>query len=326
MHIYNEVMYILKYKYDMSKKILLCNDTDTSIYNAVRAQCNDKLDFQDLHCSTFSDGEIFSQIINSDIIHNRDIILLHLMPSKSTAINDSVMQLFITLDALRRTHVRNISLIMPYFPYARQDRQLNAGDPISSKFLADTLQILGINKIFTIDIHSNIPIFNCYAKSINPKLSDLNIENCSIKNLSPKDTVFIAPDAGSRHRTRVFMEDEYEICTIDKLRTAPGQSEVRCVGADIKDKHCIIFDDILDGGSTLCKATQYLHDNGAKDIKAFITHGLFSGSCVDKINDSKLTKVYVSDSLRRYNGGSDKISIIPIATKLIIEIINNGTA
>jgi len=242
----------------------------------------------------FSDGEIFIKIEES--MRGQDIFYIQ---STSNPANDNLMEMLLTLDALKRSSVKSITLIMPYFGYARQDRKSEPRVAISAKMVADLIEKVGIDRLVTLDIHADqiqgffdSPVDNLYGA---------NIFIDRLKHLVHKNTVIASPDAGGVARARYFAKklDVKDIVIVDKRREKANESEVMNVIGDVDGKDVIIIDDMVDTAGTLVKAAKAFKNNGAKSVKACISHGVLSGNAIDNLKNGRdyLDKLIISDSI-----------------------------
>jgi len=240
----------------------------------------------------FADQEVFVEI--NENIRGKNIFVIQ---STSNPANDHLMELLITIDALKRASANTVTAVMPYFGYARQDRKVGPRTPISAKLIADVLTIAGIDRLITIDLHAgqiqgffNIPVDNLYAAPVITK--DIN------DNYNKKDLVIISPDVGGVVRARnIAKRINGDLAIVDKRRDKANVSEVMNIIGNIENRDCIIVDDIVDTAGTLCNAASALIDAGAKNVSAYITHGVLSGPAVKKITDSKLKELVITDSI-----------------------------
>lgn len=242
----------------------------------------------------FSDGEMLVKIEES--IRGKDCFVIQ---STSNPANDNLMEMFLILDALKRSSAQSVTLIIPYFGYARQDRKSEPRVAISSKMIADMIEKIGVDRIVTLDIHAdqiqgffNVPVDNLYGANIFLKKLRKEVTN---------NTVIASPDAGGIPRARYFGKklDVNGLAMIDKRREKANESEVMNVMGDVQGKDIIIIDDMVDTAGTLIKAAKAFKDNGAKSVKACITHGVLSGKAIDNIKNGKdsLDQLIISDSI-----------------------------
>ena len=211
--------------------------------------------------------------------------------------NDNVMELLITIDALKRASANTVTAVIPYFGYARQDRKVGPRTPISAKLIADILTTAGIDRLLTIDLHAgqiqgffDIPVDNLYAAPV--------ITKDILDNYKNKDLVVISPDVGGVVRARgIAKRINGDLAIVDKRRDKANESEVMNIIGNIKGRDCIIVDDIVDTAGTLCNAAAALIEAGAKSVSAYITHGVLSGPAVERIINSKLNELVITDSI-----------------------------
>ncbi len=275
---------------------------------------------------TFLDGEIFVEIQES--VRGEDIFIIQ---STSNPVNHNLMELLIVADAVKRASAKNIFAVLPYFGYARQDRKAVPRTPITAKLVADLLQVSGINHIITTDLHAgqiqgffDIPVDNIYAQPI--FMSHLKRQNFDIENI-----VITSPDIGGIARARAAAKKlNCPIAIIDKRRDKPGVSEVMNIIGSVEGKVCVIIDDIVDSAGTLCNASNALIEAGAKEVISFITHGVLSGPAIERINNSKLSKLYITNSINPSSEvlACEKIEVISIAPVLaeVIKRIKSNNA
>ncbi|MEE9452221.1 MAG: ribose-phosphate pyrophosphokinase [Gammaproteobacteria bacterium] len=247
--------------------------------------------------SHFRDGETMVEILEN--VRGRDVFVLQ--PTCSPA-NQNIMELIIMADALRRASASRITAVVPYFGYARQDRRVrSARVPITAKVVADLMTSIGISRLLTVDLHADqiqgffhIPVDNIYSTPV--MLIDLMKQGYSADF---SDVMVISPDVGGVVRARAISKHlgNADMAIIDKRRAEPNQSEVMSIIGDPNGRHCIIIDDIVDTAGTLCSAAEKLKENGAKTVSAYITHPVFSGSAIEKINSSVLDQIVVTNTI-----------------------------
>jgi ribose-phosphate pyrophosphokinase len=246
----------------------------------------------DVTVTRFSDQEVFVEI--NENIRGKNIFVIQ---STSMPANDHLMELLITIDALKRASAQTVTAVMPYFGYARQDRKVGPRTPISAKLVADILTTAGIDRLLTIDLHAgqiqgffDIPVDNLYAAPVITK--DIK------KNYKNKDLVVVSPDVGGVVRARgIAKRIDGDLAIVDKRRDKANVSEVMNIIGDIDGRDCIIVDDIVDTAGTLCNAAEALINSGAKSVSAYITHGVLSGLAVERIKNSKLNELVITDSI-----------------------------
>ena len=242
--------------------------------------------------SRFSDGETFCEIREN--VRGLDTYVIQ--PTCSP-VNDNLMELLIMCDALRRASATSITAVMPYYGYARQDRKVAPRTPITSKLVADLLVSAGVSRVLSVDLHAgqiqgffNIPLDHLYALPV--FLDDY------LKSRFNKDSVFVAPDAGGVERTRAYSKRlGASLAIIDKRRERANVSEVMHIIGDVAGKDCIIVDDMIDTAGTLCNAARAIMDGGARSVVACATHGVLSGPAVQRIEESPLEEVVVTNSV-----------------------------
>ena len=240
----------------------------------------------------FADMEVFVEV--QENMRGEDVYVLQ---STSFPANDNLMELLILVDALKRSMARRITAVMPYFGYARQDRRPGPRTPISAKLVANLIERAGVDRVMTVDLHAgqiqgffDIPTDNLFAAPV--LVRDIQ-ERYGTSNL-----VVVSPDVGGVVRARGLAKRiDVPIAICDKRRERAGESEVMNVIGEVKGKCCILIDDIVDSGGTLVNAADALHANGAKDVYAYITHGVLSGGAVTRIASSRLKELVITDSI-----------------------------
>ena len=263
----------------------------------------------------FSDGEIKVQI--EDNVRGHDTFIIQ---STCTPQNKNLMELMLLADALKRSSASRITAVVPYYGYARQDRRIrSARVPISAKVVADMFSSVGIDRVLTIDLHSesiqgffDMPADNVYA-------SKLMVDDIKDNN-ERKDIVLVSPDVGGVVRTRAIAKllDDSDLAIIDKRRAAANQSEVMNIIGDIEGKVCIVPDDIIDTAGTLCNAAAALKEKGAQAVKAYITHPVLSGPAIERLEDSKIDELVVTNSIPLSHDAKkcSKIRVISVGTTI----------
>src|SRR3954466_12873349 len=240
----------------------------------------------------FSDDEIFVEVHEN--VRGEDMFLIQ---STSAPANDNLMELLIMIDALRRASARRITAVIPYFGYARQDRKVGPRTPISAKLVANLITEAGANRVLTVDLHAgqiqgffDIPTDNLFAMpAIVKDITD---------NLKGKEPMVVSPDVGGVVRARALASRlNTDLAIVDKRREKAGMSEVMNIIGDVDGRACILIDDIVDSGGTLCNAADALLQNGATEVYAYATHGVLSGKAVERIQKSKLKSMVVTDSI-----------------------------
>ena len=280
---------------------------------------NLKLKLINTNIRRFADGEIYIEI-NENIRGNSIFVI----QSISSPANDNLMELLLCIDALKRSSAKNITAVIPYFGYARQDRRVRSERvPISAKLVADMLQSAGANRVLTIELHSdqiqgffNIPVDNVYGTSV---IFD------HIVKTKYKNQMVVSPDVGGVVRARALAKflDDADLAIIDKRREKENQSQVMNVIGDVKDKTCILVDDIIDTAGTICNAAEALKESGAKKVVSYATHAVLSGNALKNISNSRLDELIVTDTipLSEMASSTKKIKTISM-DKTIAEAIN----
>ena len=275
---------------------LLTGNSNKSLSQKISKQLKTKL----VHSSIrkFADGEIYIEI-NENIRGNS----IFLIQSTSAPANDNLMELLLCIDALKRSSAKNITAVIPYFGYARQDRKVAPRTSISAKLVSNLITKAGADRVVTVDLHAgqiqgffDLPVDNLFATPIFAR----HVK----KNLNKKNLICVSPDVGGVERTRALARKlDVGIGIIDKRRPSPGKSQVMNVIGNVNGKTCIIIDDIIDSGGTIVNAAQALINRGAKEVHVYITHGVLSGEAVDKIKKSRIKKLIITDTI----DNSDKI-------------------
>jgi ribose-phosphate pyrophosphokinase len=240
----------------------------------------------------FSDMEIFVEILEN--IRGEDVFVIQ---STSSPANDNMMELLVTLDALRRASARRITAVLPYYGYARQDRKTGPRTPISAKLVANLIVTAGADRVLTLDLHAgqiqgffDIPVDNLVARPVFTK--DIG------EKYDGGDLVIISPDVGGVVRARsIASRLDADLAIIDKRRERAGQSEVMNIIGDVDGRICILVDDIVDSAGTLCNAAVALMDEGAASVAAYVTHGVLSGGAVGRVAGSPLEMMVITDSI-----------------------------
>ena len=273
----------------------------------------------------FSDGEIYIEI-NENIRGNSIFIIQGI----SSPANDNLMELLLCIDALKRSSAKNITAVIPYFGYARQDRKVVPRTSISAKLVSNLITKAGADRIVTVDLHAgqiqgffDIPVDNLFATPIFSRHIKRKIKS--------KNLICVAPDVGGVERARALGRKlDIGLAIIDKRRPAPGKSQVMNVIGNVKGKTCIIVDDIIDSGGTIINAAEALIKRGAKEVHVYITHGVLSGESVEKIRKSKIKNLVVTDTIDNSNKvkKSRNIEILSISNLLAeaMKRISNSTS
>ena len=273
-----------------------------------------KIPLTDASVKRFADDEIFIEIHEN--MRGEDVFVLQ---STSYPANDNLMELLISIDALRRASAKRITAVVPYFGYARQDRKSGSRTPISAKLVANLITEAGADRVLTVDLHAgqiqgffDIPTDNLYGA---PVISE-DIES----RHADKDIMVVSPDVGGVVRARALAKrlNNAPLAIVDKRREKAGVSEVMNIIGDVKGRFCVMIDDIADSAGTLCNASDALIAAGATDVAAYITHGVLSGKAVERVNGSSLRKLIITDTIQAPQSAldSNKIRVLPIAPLL----------
>jgi ribose-phosphate pyrophosphokinase len=251
--------------------------------------------------STFADGE--TSVEFDENVRGEDVFIVQ---STATPVNDSLMELLIMIDAARRSSAKRITAVIPYFGYARQDRKSASRTPITAKLVANLLVTAGADRILTMDLHAgqiqgffDIPVDDLTSRVVFAKDIKRSIGIVDDPEVQQQATVFVSPDAGGAVRARKFADMFHgDIAIVDKRRPEAGKSEVMALIGDVKGKHAILVDDIVDSGGTLCKAAEAIMEAGALSVRAYITHGVLSGDACQKVEKSVLDELVVTDTIK----------------------------
>jgi ribose-phosphate pyrophosphokinase len=241
----------------------------------------------------FSDNEIFVEV--QENVRGEDVFLIQ---STSSPANDHLMEMMITLDALKRASARRITVVIPYFGYARQDRKPGPRTPITAKLVANLITEAGADRILTVDLHAgqiqgffDIPVDHLYARPV--IVEDIKAQFKDLENI-----VIVSPDVGGVVRARSLAgKIGADLAIVDKRRERANASEVMNIIGEVEGRDCILFDDIVDTAGTLCNAAKALMDQGAKSVSAYVTHGVLSGPAVERVEKSLLKSLVVTDSI-----------------------------
>lgn len=282
-----------------------------------------KLKLVNSNIKRFADGEVYIEI-NENIRGNS----IFVVQSTSTPANDNLMELLICIDALRRSSAKNITAVIPYFGYARQDRKVVPRTAISAKLVSNLITNAGANRILSVDLHAgqiqgffDIPVDNLFATPIFAR----HIE----KKMKLNNLICVAPDVGGVERTRALSRRiNSNIAIIDKRRPTPGKSEVMNIVGNVKNKNCVIVDDIIDSGGTIVNAAKALKEKGAKDVYVYITHAVLSGEAIHKIEKSQIKKLITTDTIdnsKKIRKGKkiEIISLAPMISEAMKRIANS---
>ena len=261
---------------------------------------------------SFADGEVSVSLYET--VRGSDVFVVQ---STCKPVNDNLMELLVMIDALRRASAGRITAVIPYFGYARQDRKAKARDPISAKLVANMITAAGADRVLTMDLHASqiqgffdIPVDNLLG---NPIFVDYYAKKFGDKC---EDMMVVSPDVGSVARARAFAQKLHmQLAIVDKRRQKVNQCEVMNVIGDVRGKDCILFDDMVDTGGSLCNAAQALVEvGGAKSVHACASHGVLSGPAIDRVNNSVITELALLDTIPAIDPAkSSKIKYLPVA-------------
>ena len=310
------------YKGDVLMKIL-SGTSNLSLSRNIARQL--KLKLVNTNIKNFADGEVYVEI-NENIRGNSVFVI----QSTSTPANDNLMELLLCIDALRRSSAKNITAVIPYFGYARQDRKVVPRTSISAKLVSNLITNAGANRIVTVDLHSgqiqgffDIPVDNLFTTPLFARYIKKNLKN--------KNLICVSPDVGGVQRTRgLATKINVDLAIIDKRRLQPGKSQVMRIIGNVQNKECIIVDDIIDSGGTIVNAVDALIREGAKSVYVFVTHAVLSGEAINKIKKSKINKLIITDSIDNAKKikNVSKIQVLSIAPLMAeaIKRISNSTS
>ncbi len=295
---------------------VLSGNSNKPLAEAVAKELN--LPLSNAEVGKFSDGEI--SITLPQTVRGKDVFIIQ---STSNPVNDNIMELLIMIDACKRASAGRITAVMPYFGYARQDRKARPRDPITAKLVADILTSAGANRVMTMDLHAaqiqgffEIPVDHLYGAPLLAKY---------YKNKMDGDWVVVSPDMGSVGRARNFASRvDASIAIVDKRRPKANTVEIMNIIGDVKGKTCLMVDDMIDTAGTICQGAEALMKNGAKEVYACCTHGVFSGPAMDRITASPIKELLVLDTIDMPENvkNNPKIKIASVA-KLIAKAITS---
>ena len=271
------------------------------------------LELSNCDVKRFADNEIFVEM--KENVRGEDVFVIQ---STSYPANDNLMELLIIIDTLRRASAKRITAVLPYYGYARQDRKPGPRTPITSKLVANMIDKAGANRVLTMDLHAgqiqgffDIPTDNLFAA---PVLVE------DIKSKLSKDTpIIVSPDVGGVVRARIIAKRiGADLAIVDKRREKAGESEVMNIIGDVQGRECFMIDDIVDSAGTLCNASDALIKQGATKVYSYVTHGVLSGKAVERVNNSSLTKLLITDTIEESDAvkKSNKIDVISISSLL----------
>ncbi len=287
-----------------------------------------KIEIDEIDTFKFADGEIL--VKPRQTVRGRDVFLFQ---STSHPVNDNLMELLIAIDSMKRASANSISVVIPYFGYARQDRKSKGREPITAKLVANLIEQSGADKIILMDIHSEQiqGFFNSPVDTL--KASGIILESV-LKDIMKKDLCIVSPDYGGVKRARTIATKlNVPLAIIDKRRPEPNKVEVFDILGNIENKDCLLTDDMIDTGNTVLEAVNLLMKKGAKSVSIMCTHGVFSGNALEKfekyLDSGKLKKLYITDTIEKnINIKNSKIKIIPLYSFYaeVIEAQMNGNS
>ena len=299
---------------------LICGNSNSALAEAIAAHM--QVPLAQCNVRRFADEEVFVEI--QENVRGDDVYVIQ---STSYPANDNLMELLVLIDALRRSSSGRITAVIPYFGYARQDRKSSPRTPITAKLVANMITQAGADRVLTMDLHAgqiqgffDIPTDNLYAL---PEIGK------DIQKQKFRDNIMaVSPDVGGVVRARALAKRlSTGLAIVDKRRDKPGSSEVMNIIGDVSDKSCLLVDDIIDSGGTICNAATALLEKGAAEVFAYISHGVLSGKAVDRINSSDLTSLVITDSICATEAVTKSskirtISVAPMFAKAITRIAN----
>ncbi|MBK8907236.1 MAG: ribose-phosphate pyrophosphokinase [Rhodospirillales bacterium] len=298
-------------------KIVACN-SNRPLADAISAYL--KLPMAKALIRRFSDLEVFVEI--QENVRGEDVFVIQ---STSYPTNDNLMELLVTLDALKRASARRVTAVIPYFGYARQDRKSAPRTPISAKLVANLITTAGAERVLTIDLHAgqiqgffDIPTDNLFAAPVFVK--DIR------EKYNSDDVMVVSPDVGGVVRARnIASRINTDLAIIDKRRERAGVSEVMHIIGDVRDRTCILIDDIVDSAGTLCNASRALMDAGATSVSAYVSHGVLSGGAVARVSSSAIHRLVITDSIAateavRVSSNIEQLTVAPLVAEAIRRI------
>ena len=302
---------------------ILSGTSNTKLSKDISKQL--KLKLVNTNIKRFSDGEIYIEI--KENIRGNSVFVIQ---STCNPANDNLMELLLVVDALRRSSAKNITAVIPYFGYARQDRKVAPRTSISAKVVANLITNAGASRVVTVDLHAgqiqgffDMPVDNLFTTPLFAKYIKKKFIN--------KKLICVSPDVGGVQRTRgLATRIKADLAIIDKRRPAPGKSQVMNIIGDVKNKTCIIVDDIIDSGGTIVNAVDALKKKGANEVYVFITHAVLSGDAVKKIKNSKIKKLVITDTIDnsqkiKNNNKIEVLSIASLMSEAIKRIANSNS-
>ena len=303
---------------------LMSGNSNLPLARAVAAYL--EIPLTDASVRRFADEEIFIEIHEN--VRGEDVFLLQ---STSFPANDHLMELLIGIDALKRASAKRITAVVPYFGYARQDRKPGPRTPISAKLVADLVTKAGADRVLSVDLHAgqiqgffDIPTDNLYAAPV--MAADIQAR------YGEEPLTVVSPDVGGVVRARALAKrlDNAPLAIVDKRRERPGESEVMNIIGDVEGRACVMIDDIVDSGGTLCNAASALLEAGARSVAAYITHGVLSGGAVARVDASDLKELVITDTIRPTDAADESpiirtLTVAPLLGEAIRRIANESS-
>jgi ribose-phosphate pyrophosphokinase len=291
-----------------------------AIARRVSVYVGERIDLTAARVERFNDSEVWVEI--RDNVRGEDVFIVQ--PTSKPA-NDNLMELMIIADALKRSSARRITAVMPYYGYARQDRRTSARTPISAKLVANVITMAGLDRVLTLDLHAgqiqgffDIPVDNLYAAPV----FALDIKT----NLRERDNLtVVSPEVGGVVRARDLAKRiNAGLAIVDKRRVRAGEVEEMVLIGEVRDRTCIIVDDICDTAGTLCKAAQLLKEEGASEVHAYISHGVLSGPAIERVTGSVMESLVITDSIAPTDSvaAAPNIRVVPLAPLFGQAILN----
>ena len=303
---------------------LMAGNSNMPLAQAIASYC--ELPLTEAQVRRFADEEIFVEILEN--VRGEDVFVLQ---STSYPANDNLMELLIMIDALRRASAKRITAVLPYFGYARQDRKPGPRTPISAKLVANLITTAGANRVLSVDLHAgqiqgffDIPTDNLFAAPV--MSADIQAR------FSDRNLMVVSPDVGGVVRARALAKrlNNAPLAIVDKRREKPGESEVMNIIGDVKDRFCILIDDIVDSAGTLCNAAGALRMAGASGVVAYCTHGVLSGGAVARVEGSALEELVITDTIGNHEVIADAgrirhLTIAPLIAEAIRRIADESS-
>jgi ribose-phosphate pyrophosphokinase len=285
----------------------------------------DRLDMRltDTEVKTFKDREVFVKV--NENVRGQDVYIIQ---STSAPANDHLMELLITMDALVRASARRITAVIPYFGYSRQDRKTDGRTPISAKLVANLITTAGADRVVTVDLHA-AQIQGFFDKPTDNLFAQPDMADDILKKYGSQDLMVISPDIGGVVRARALAKRlNTDLAIVDKRREKAGESEVMNIIGDVAGRKCILIDDMTDSGGTLINAADALLKNGAKEVAAYVTHGVLSNGAAVNIDKSQLKELVITDTIQASEPVSKAkkirtISLAPLIGEAIRRIAND---